>query len=89
MRQVQLNDDGQLATLVSEVEAGESVTILRGERPVAQIVPLPEAKSLSIPQADAAELKRKTAIKRIREIMTKGVPLGGAPPTRDEMHDGR
>jgi len=89
MRQVQLNDDGQLATLVSEVEAGESVTILRGERPVAQIIPFPESKSLSIRQADTAELKREAAVKRIREIMTKGVPLGGTPPTRDEMHDGR
>jgi hypothetical protein len=36
-----------------------------------------------------ALLKREAAIKRISEIMSKGVPMGGVTPTRDEMHDGR
>ena len=90
MRQVQLSeDDQQLATLVGEVEAGESVTILRGERPVAQIIPFPGAKGQQGFTNRDALLKREAAIKRIREIMEQGIPMGGVPPTRDEMHDGR
>ncbi len=90
MRQVQLNeDDHQLATLVSEAEAGESVTILRGERPVAQIIPFPEIKNPEASMDEDALLRREAAIKRIREIMQEGIPMGGVPPTRDEMHDGR
>jgi antitoxin (DNA-binding transcriptional repressor) of toxin-antitoxin stability system len=90
MRQVQLSEDGhQLATLVSEVEAGESVTILRGERPVAQIIPFPETEKPAMPMDEEALLKREAAIQRISEIMRKGIPMGGVPPSRDEMHDGR
>ncbi len=90
MRQVQLSEYGpQLHTLVSEVESGESVTILRGERPVAQIVAFPETdKPVALADEDAL-LKREASIKRISEIMRKGIPMGGVPPTRDEMHDGR
>lgn len=90
MRQVQLiDDDQQLATLVGEVEAGESVTILRGERAVAQIVPFPGASSLGTRTDEDAVTEREAAIERISEIMRKGVRMGGVPPTRDEMHDGR
>ena len=90
MRQVQLSeDDQQLATLVGEVEAGESVTILRGERPVAQIIPFPEARRFESLVDEDAFSRREAAIKRIRATMKKGIPMGGIPPTRDEMHDGR
>ena len=90
MRQIQLSeDDRQLATLVDEVEAGESVTILRGERPVAQIIPFPEAKKAKAVADEGAFSKRDAAVKRIRQIMEEGIPMGGVPPTRDEMHDGR
>ncbi len=90
MRQVRLSEgDGRLSRLVSEVEAGESLTILRGERPVAQIIPFRGAASAAtLPDEDALP-KREASIKRIREIMKKGIPMGGVPPTRDEMHDGR
>jgi antitoxin (DNA-binding transcriptional repressor) of toxin-antitoxin stability system len=90
MRQVQLSEYGQqLSKLVGEVEAGESVTILRGERPIAQIIPFPESKKPDALGDEDALLKREAAIKRISEIMRKGIPMGGVPPTRDEMHDGR
>ncbi|WP_263373923.1 type II toxin-antitoxin system Phd/YefM family antitoxin [Granulicella aggregans] len=80
MRQVQLTDDGQLATLVSEAEAGESITILRGERPVAQIIPFPEA-----PVAMTAD--RLAAIEELKAIMDKGYDLGIVWNGREELYE--
>lgn len=80
MRQVQWNDDTQLATLVSEVEAGESVTILRGERPVAQIIPFPQAK-------EPARAERMAALERLTAIMDKGHDMGLIWNGRDELYD--
>lgn len=82
MRQVQLSeDDHQLATLVSEVEAGESVTLLRGERPVAQIIPFPQAE-------EQMSADRLAAIEELKAIMDKGYDLGGFRiEDRDALYD--
>jgi len=81
MRQVQLSeDDHQLTTLVSEVEAGESVTILRGERPVAQIIPVPDAN-------EPTRADRLAALARLTAIMDKGYDMGLVWNGRDELYD--
>ncbi len=81
MRQVQLNEDNhQLATLVSEAEAGESVTILRGERPVAQLIPFPEAN-------EPTRAERMAALERLTAIMDKGYDMGLVWNGRDELYD--
>ena len=85
MRQVQFHEaEEQFASLIAEAEAGESLTILRAGKPVAQIVPFPKSqqKLLSGPE-------REAALQELIALMKAGVPLGGAPPTRDDMHDGR
>ena len=89
MRQIQLSeDDRQLATLVDEVEAGESVTILRGERPVAQIIPFPGAHPDASPNAPRTMTpQRAAAIERLRAIMNKGYDLGIEWNGRDELYD--
>jgi antitoxin (DNA-binding transcriptional repressor) of toxin-antitoxin stability system len=82
MRQVQLHEEEQqFASLVSEAEAGESLTILRHGKPVAQIIPFPGSQTMK----DA----REAALKELNLLLEQGLPLGGTPPTRDEMHDGR
>ncbi len=79
MRQVQLaEDESQFAALVSEAEAGESLTIFRGDRPVAQIIPFPKQPT---------EDQRAAALKRLKALMNKGIDLGGVWNGRDELYD--
>jgi prevent-host-death family protein len=63
--------------ILREAEEGESVVILRRGRPVALLAPYPTA--------DTEE--RKRAITQIVGLMRQGVPIGGRPFTRDEMHE--
>ena len=80
MRHVQLHEEEQqFAALIAEAEAGESLTILRQGKPVAQIVPFPAKESTSS--------EREAAHRELMEILRKGIPMGGVPPTRDEMHE--
>jgi prevent-host-death family protein len=82
MRQVQLQDaEEHFAALVAEAEAGESLTIVRDGKAVAQIIPFPE-KSDELSDRDAA-------IRELDLLLRQGLDLGGVAPTRDEMHDGR
>jgi antitoxin (DNA-binding transcriptional repressor) of toxin-antitoxin stability system len=84
MRQVQLHEEEQqFAALVSEAEAGESLTILRQGKPVAQIIPFAHTQEQSV------HLERQAAIQELDTLLETGIPLGGIPPSRDEMHDGR
>jgi antitoxin (DNA-binding transcriptional repressor) of toxin-antitoxin stability system len=79
MRQVQLpEEERQFAALVSQAEAGEILTILRGGKPVAQLIPVP-------PQRTDAE--REEARKKLIELMNQGVDLGGLWNGRDELYD--
>ena len=82
MRQVQLREEEeQFAALVSEAEAGESLTILRGDKPVAQIIPFPVSHN------NADEAERQAALKRLRAIMERGYDLGIVWNGRDELYD--
>ena len=81
VRQVQLRqDDTNLAAYVSEAEAGETVTILRDGKPVAQIIAFPKAK--------VSDAERQQAIEGLRTIMDHGYDLGGLKITsRNELYD--
>jgi prevent-host-death family protein len=80
MRQVQLHEaEENLAALVAEAEAGESLTILRNGKPVAQIVPFPE------PSEPGAE--RMAALERLDDLMAKGYDMGLVWNGRDELYD--
>lgn len=82
MRQVKLReDDVKFSTLVREVEAAESVTLVRSGRPVAQIVPFPEAKT------GLATAERVAAMERLKAIMDKGYDLGIVWNGRDELYE--
>jgi prevent-host-death family protein len=79
MRQVQLDEqEQQFASLIAEAEAGESLTILRRGKPVAQIVPFPK---------QLTEAERAAAIERLSASMEKGLDLGGVWNGRDELYD--
>ena len=83
MRQVQLHEEEeQFAALVAEAEAGESLTILRAGRPVAQIIPFPE-QSVDTRSED----ERMQAVSRLKAIMHKGYALGIVWNGRDELYD--
>jgi len=80
MRQVQLQDaEEHFAALVAEAEAGESLTIVRDGKAVAQIIPFPESHN---PQAE-----RKAALERLDALMAKGYDMGVAWNGRDELYD--
>ena len=81
MRQVQLaEEEKQFASLVSEAEAGTSLTILRAGKPVAQIIPFP--------QPDVATAERQQALIHLRAIMEHGYDLGGLKiGNRDQLYD--
>ena len=78
MRQVKLEEMVDFGTLVGEVEAGgEGVTVMRGGKPVAQVIPFP------VPSDEA---KRLEAVARAVAIMDAGYDLGGYKIDRDELY---
>jgi len=80
MRQVQLHEEeAQFASLIAEAEAGESLTILRAGKPVAQIIPFPEQP---LRGAD-----REAALQELIALMDKGLDLGGVWNGHDEIYD--
>lgn len=80
MRQVQLvEEEKQFASLVSEAEAGQSLTILRAGKPVAQIIPFPEG--------DKTREQRMAALKELEATMKKGYDLGIVWNGRNELYD--
>jgi prevent-host-death family protein len=66
--------------LLSQVEAGDEVIITKRGRPVAVLAPY---------RAPATPPEREAAIRRLEEMMKKGLPWGSAFRrfTRDEMHE--
>jgi len=81
MRRVSLREANQnFSKCIAEVESGEHLVLLRRGRPVAEIIPHGKKKK----QLDPA---REAARKRLIAIMQQGIPMGGVPPTRDEMHE--
>ena len=84
MRQVQLHEAEQnLAALVAEAEAGESLTILRNGKPVAQIIPFDGHAE----EKEVTETDRQAAAKRLQALMDQGFDLGIEWNGRDEIYD--
>lgn len=80
MRQVQLSEaEQQFSALISEAEAGESLTILRGDKPVARIIPFPHDEE--------REATRLAAAARLDTLMEKGYDMGLVWNGRDELYD--
>jgi|GEM_PF-6719664 len=60
-------------------EQGETVIILKQDRPIAQLMPYGAIRHLSAEQIVARE--------RTPERMKKGFSLGGVCPNRDSLHE--
>jgi prevent-host-death family protein len=79
MRRVSLREANQnFSACIAEVESGERLVLLRRGKPVAEIIPY------SKKQPDP---KRLAAHRELMALLREGIPLGGVPPTRDEMHE--
>jgi prevent-host-death family protein len=79
MRRVTLREANQnFSSCIAEVEAGERLVLLRRGKPVAEIIPYSEKR---------LDPKRAAAHRELMAIMREGIPMGGIPPTRDEMHE--
>lgn len=80
MRRISLREANQkFSSCIAEVERGERLVLLRRGTPVAEIIPYSTKKRL--------DPKRQAALKDMIAVMRKGIPMGGIPPTRDEMHE--
>ncbi len=80
MRRVSLREANQnFSSCIAEVESGEHLVLLRRGKPVAEIIPYSAKKRL--------DPKREAAHKQLMHLLREGIPLGGVPPTRDEMHE--
>jgi len=64
--------------LIAEVQSGQTLTLVRGGKPVADVVPRQQLLEGE---------ERQAALDRLMALLQKGIPLGGVPPTRDEMHE--
>lgn len=67
-----------LAKYIMAVEHGETLIILKHDKPVAQLMPYP-TRQLSSEQIAAR--------KRTLERMKRGFSLGGVCPNRDSLHE--
>jgi prevent-host-death family protein len=78
MRRVSLREANQnFSAFIAEVESGERLVLLRRGKPVAEI----------IPYSKRPDPKRLAAHRELMALLREGIPLGGVPPTRDEMHE--
>jgi prevent-host-death family protein len=79
MRRVSLREANQnFSSCIAEVESGERLVLLRRGKPVAEIIPYTKKR---------LDPKREAARRELIAIMREGIPMGGVPPTRDEMHE--
>lgn len=79
MRRVSLREANQnFSTCIAEVESGERLVLLRRGKPIAEIVPYARNR---------VDPKRQAAHRQLMTLLRQGIPMGGAPPTRDEMHE--
>ncbi|HTO82572.1 MAG TPA: type II toxin-antitoxin system prevent-host-death family antitoxin [Methylomirabilota bacterium] len=79
MKTISARDANQrFSRLLTEVAAGEEVVITRRGKPVARLLPVADAKSSK---------RRQAAIKRMVEMMNRGLDLGGLTFKRDELYD--
>jgi len=84
MRNVSIEElEKHTADLISEVEAGHRLTLVRGGKPIADIVP----RELSA-NIEPTDEERERAGKELLEILHKGYDLGGFKITdRDALYD--
>ena len=79
MRRVSLREANQnVSSCIAEVEARERLVLLRRSKPTAKIIPDSASKRVD-PNAKPRE--------EMIAIMEKAVPMGGVPPTRNEMYE--
>jgi prevent-host-death family protein len=80
MRTVSAREANQsFSRILSAAAAGEEVVITRRGIPVAKLVPVRD---------EAKTARREAAIRRMREMLEKGVSLGGnAWPGREVIYD--
>jgi len=85
MRQVpaQILDDASL----EELESGRRLILIRGDRPLAEIVPLPKSAQDEGQNEREKERSRREAVERLKKIMAKGLDLGVVWKGRDELYD--
>jgi len=79
MRRISLREANQnFSSCIAEVEAGERLILLRRGKPIAEIVPYSKKR---------LDPKRAAAHRELMALLREGIPMGGVPPTRDEMHE--
>lgn len=79
MRRVSLREANQnFSSCIAEVEGGERLVLLRRGTPVAEIIPYLKKR---------VDPEREAALRDFLAIMDEGIPMGGVPLTRDEMHE--
>jgi prevent-host-death family protein len=77
MRQVSVTEaKRRFSALLRDVARGHEILVTRYGWPVARITPSP-----------AAAKKREQAIRRMVQMMERGLPLGGLRFTRDELYE--
>jgi prevent-host-death family protein len=80
MRRVSLREANQnFASCVAEVEAGESLILVRRGKPVARIVPFDEE--------EPRDPRHEAAVKKLAAFLKAGVDLGGIKVNREELYD--
>jgi prevent-host-death family protein len=80
-KEVALRDaNQQFAKYVRAVEGGQSFVITRRGKPVARLVPIEPGKRLLTPEQQAAR-------QRARARMERGIDMGGARFSRDELYE--
>jgi prevent-host-death family protein len=82
MRRVSLREANQnFSSCVAEVEAGESLILLRRGKPVARIIPFDEE--------EPRDHKHEAAVKKLAALLKEGQNLGGIKVNREELYDRR
>ncbi|WP_260736369.1 type II toxin-antitoxin system Phd/YefM family antitoxin [Tunturiibacter lichenicola] len=80
MRRVSLREANQnFSSCVAEVEAGESLILVRRGKPVARIVPFS--------QEEPRDSKHEAAVKKLAAFLKDGLDLGGIKVNREELYD--
>lgn len=82
--QVAVEDQEQLLASLEQVAQGEEVVLTRTGVPVARVVPMRQFGPVPEPRLKGAE--REAAFQEFMRLLEQGLPLGGTPPTKDEMH---
>ena len=64
--------------VVTELREGHTLKLIQGGKKIAEIVPC---------EPEPTREQREAARQRLLALLKEGIPLGGVPPTRDEMHE--